>query len=423
MIVAIACAVSIAATIFVTLVVLNLTLGKRRIDVPLDGLCAIEDPCFATMMGNVLPRPMLPGNRITALCNGDEIFPAMLTAIREARVNLTLETYIYWSGTAGDAFSTAVADAASRGCSVKLLLDWVGGDLHDGQMRRMREAGVDVRRYNPPHWTSLGRINNRTHRKLMVADGRIGFIGGVGLADQWQGHAQDPQHWRDTHFRIEGPVVAQLQSAFIDNWLQTTGELLHGTAYFDAGDSDTGTSSCQVFTSAPQGGSRSMRLLYLLSIAASARTIDLSASYFLPDGPSITALRDAALRGVRVRILLPGKHIDKALVRRASRACWGPLLEAGVEVYEYRPTMFHCKVLIADRTWVSVGSTNFDARSFDINDEANLNIHDARFGEEMTRVFEDDLRSSERISTQQWHSRSWKDAFLDRAAAMLAPQL
>ena len=344
----------------------------------------------------------------------------MLSAIADARGSLTLETYIYWSGTTGNTFSKAIADAARRGCAVKVLLDWVGGDLHEGQLRTMRDAGVDIRRYNPPHWMHLGQVNNRTHRKLMVVDGRVGFIGGVGLADQWQGHAQDPRHWRDTHFRIEGPVVSQLQSAFVDNWLQTAGELLHGGPYFAAVDAMAGPARAQVFSASPQGGSRSMRMLYLMSIAAATETLDLSASYFVPDALSLQALQSAAERGVRVRILVPGSHIDKALVRRASRSRWGPLLQAGIEIHEYQPTMFHCKVLIADRTWVSVGSTNFDVRSFDINDEANLNIHDAAFGAEQTRIFEDDLCKATRITQEAWRARSWRQRTLDRVAGLLA---
>ena len=414
---------SIAITFVITLLVLNLTLGKRRISVPLDGLHPVSDARFTRTMSMVMPRPMLPGNRIRALCNGDEIFPAMLDAIRGAATSVTLETYIYWSGTSGDAFSKAIADAASRGCAVKLMLDWVGGDLHRGQLRTMREAGVDIRRYNPPHWMHLGVFNNRTHRKLMVVDGRIGFIGGVGLADQWSGHAQDPQHWRDTHFRVEGPVVSQLQSAFVDNWLQTAGELLYGATWFADDRASIGPSCAQVFTSSPQGGSRSMRLLYLLSIDAAFESLDLSASYFVPDTMSIAALVRAARRGVRVRILVPGRHIDKSLVRHASRSRWGPMLEAGVELYEYGPTMFHCKVLVADRTWVTVGSTNFDARSFDINDEANLNVHDAAFAEALTRIFEDDLRHAARITLTAWRDRSWSQRIADRSAALLAAQL
>src|SRR5690606_31820210 len=237
---------------------------------------------------------------------------------------------------------------------------------------------------------NLGRMNNRTHRKLLVVDGRIGFTGGVGIADQWTGHAQDPEHWRETHFSIEGPVVAQMQAAFNDNWIKTTGELLNGVDYFP-GLAPAGDVDAHLFIASPAGGSESMHLMYLTSISAACHSIDLCAAYFVPDPLIASALLAARERGVRVRVLLPGKHIDSETVRHSSKASWGELLAGGVEIHEYQPTMIHVKLLVVDGELVSVGSTNFDIRSFRLNDEASLNIYDHGFADRMTAVFEDDL--------------------------------
>ena len=412
----------ILVTVVLTFVGLNVSLGDQQLDAPLEPRYRVRDPQFLRAVCAVLVPSPVSGNHVRELLNGDQIFPAMLQAIRSAKSTVTFETYIYWSGAIGAEFSREFGAAALRGVEVKLLLDWIGGDLSHARLKEMRRAGVDVRRYNPLRWRNLGHMNNRTHRKLLVVDGMIGFIGGVGIADSWRGHAQDRHHWRDTHFQIEGPAVCQMQAAFIDNWVQTTGTLLHSESYLPC-PREAGTMSAQVFTSSPRSGSKSMQVLYLMSIAAAAESIDLSAAYFLPDPVGIASLAAAARRGVRVRIIVPGRHMDKNIVRRASRAQWGQLLAAGVEIFEYQRTMFHCKVLIVDRMWVSVGSTNFDARSFNINDEANMNVFDNEFASRQTQVFEDDLQSAARVTTGDWIGRSWADRILDRSAALLASQL
>jgi cardiolipin synthase len=346
----------------------------------------------------------------------------MLNAIRNARVSITLETYIYFSGDTGGKFSDALSERAASGVQVLVLLDWVGGDLDDELLEKMRASGVRIQRYNAPRWHNLGRFNNRTHRKLMIVDGKLGFIGGVGLADKWSGNAQDADHWRDTHFQVQGPVLAQMQSVFMDNWLQTTGEALQTVDYFPPLD-ETGSQKAQVFNASPAGGSKNMQLLYMLSIAAAAQTIDLSAAYFIPDEVATQSFVMATRRGVRVRIIVPGPHMDMALVRHASRATWGPLLEAGVEIYEYQPTMFHCKVMVVDALWSSVGSSNFDSRSFSVNDEANMNVYDATFARRQSLVFERDLEASRRVTLQDWRDRSLWTRFLDHSATLLSSQL
>ena len=261
----------------------------------------------------------------------------------------------------------------------------------------MKDAGVEIERYHPLYWYNLGRMNNRTHRKLLVVDGQIGFTGGVGIADPWNGNAQDADHWRDSHYRLEGPAVAQMQAAFMDNWIKTSGKVLQGVEYFPA-LAPVGDALAQVFTSSPSGGGDSMQLMYLLSITAAEHTIDLAAAYFVPDELTRRAIRSALSRGVKVRVLVPGRKVDDLVVRQASRADWGELLQAGAEIYEYQPAMFHCKTMIVDSQLVSVGSTNFDNRSFRLNEEANLNVYDVAFAEQLEEVFEQDLKQSRRIS-------------------------
>jgi cardiolipin synthase len=414
---------TLLATIVGVLVVLNLSLGDKRIDRRLPHLYGVADPQFLRTMGVMLGPALLPGNLVQGLHNGDEIFPSMLQAIRSAQRTVTFETYIYWSGRIGEEFAHAFAERARAGVKVHVLIDWVGsGKIDPRYIEEMERAGVEIRRYNKPRWYSIGRLNNRTHRKLLVVDGAVGFTGGVGIADNWLGDAQSPEHWRDAHFRAEGPVAAQLQAAFMDNWMKASGAVLHGGDYFPALE-PRGAHHAQVFISSPGGGAESMQLMYLLSIAAASRSIRLSMSYFVPDEVSIATFVEALQRGVKVQIIVPGENIDTEVVRKASRAKWGPLLAAGAEIYEYLPTMFHCKVMIVDDLWVSVGSTNFDNRSFAVNDEANLNVYDAAFAKSQSAVFERDLQRSRRITLEQWQQRPWREKLLEHAASLLGSQL
>jgi len=412
----------IATSVVVTLLVANLSLGDKEIEKPLQRLYPVDSPEFQWIMGAALTPPLVGGNQVQALVNGNEIFPAMLEAIRSAETSITLETYIYWSGSVGRQFTDALIDRSKQGVRIKVLLDWFGSSLDEDLLEAMRAGGIDIQRYNPPAWHNLQRMNHRTHRRLMVVDGRVGFTGGAGLSDKWSGDAQGPEHWRDTHFRVEGPVVTQLQAAFIDNWIATTGEVLHSSDYLPQ-VADTGKTLAQLFTASPGGGSKSVQLMYLMAITSAATAIDLSAAYFVPDEVALKSLVAALKRGVRVRIILPGPHMDSFLVRHASRALWGDLLAHGAEIHEYQPTMFHCKVMVVDGLWVSVGSTNFDTRSFSINDEANLNVYDAPFAAAMTTIFEDDLSKSRRISFEEWQDRSWWTRALDATATLFKSQL
>ncbi len=412
-----------AVTLVVLLLGLNLLGGESKIERRLERVTALEDPRFAHELGALLGPAFVGGNRQRVLLNGDAIFPAMLQAIRGAQKTITFETYIYWSGEIGQAFADALAERSQAGVHVHILLDWLGSaKMDEAMVKRMQQAGAEVHRFHPPHWSHLARLNNRTHRKLLVVDGRVAFTGGVGVAQLWTGNAQDPEHWRDTHFQIEGPVVAQMQAVFMENWVKVTGHVLHGPDYFPLLE-PVGQSWAQMLSSSPSGGSDSMQLMYLLAITAASRSIDLSASYFVPDEMAVQALVAAMARGVRLRIIVPGAHIDSDTVRSASRATWGPLLAAGALIAEYQPTMFHVKAMVVDGLLVSVGSTNFDNRSFRLNDEATLNILDRSFAAEQTAIFEADLRQARPISHAQWLARPWRERAGEKLAALLGAQL
>jgi cardiolipin synthase len=415
--------VAIVLTAVVVLVILNLTSGEKKVEHEIHAEYGVDSPQFRRTMGALLGPALVDGNSVTSLQNGDEIFPAMLEAIRSAQRSITFETYIYWSGEVGRSFADALIDRARSGVAVHVLLDWVGtGKMDDSLIDEMKDAGIQVDKFHPLRWYNLGRMNNRTHRKLLVVDGRVGFTGGVGIADLWQGHAQDSMHWRDSHYRIEGPAVAQMQAAFMDNWLKTRTRVLHNEAYFPSLTS-AGNAAAQVFTSSPDQGSESVRLMYMLSLAAADSSIRIAASYFVPDSLVTATLVSAAERGVRVEIILPGKHIDAEAVRRASRGGWGPLLQAGVRIYEYQTTMYHCKVMIVDDLWTSVGSTNFDNRSFRLNAEANLNVLDREFALEQVRHFELDKARSREITYAMWQARPFREKLSERFFRLFRSQL
>ncbi len=414
---------SIVATLVAVVLVINFRTPEKTIQHQIRHLYPVVHPQFEREMGTLLGPAILPGNAIVILQNGDEIFPAMLSAIRAAQSTINFETYIYWSGRTGEEFADALIERARAGVKVHLMLDWLGSEKINPQLvDRMLQAGVEVERYHALHWFSLGKLNNRTHRKVLIVDGRIGFTGGVGIADEWSGHAQDPGHWRDMHFRIEGPVVAQFQAAFLDNWIKATGRVLNGPTYFPE-LAPAGELKMHMFISSPAGGSESMRLMYLMAITAAEESIDIEAAYFIPDPLMSRELIKARTRGVRIRILLPDKHLDSETVRIATKRAWGPLLESGVEIHEYDPTMLHCKALIFDHYMVSVGSTNFDMRSFELNDEASLNIYNAKFAQQMTQVFEEDLKRSTAYDFAQWQRRPLLEKFAELVLVPIRSQL
>jgi cardiolipin synthase A/B len=414
---------TIALTIIAVLAVLSFTAREKKIEHRIPRLYSTQDPQFSRTMGLLLGPAILDGNAFAVLLNGDQIFPSMLAAIRSARRTITFETYIYWSGGIGKQFADALAERARAGVKVHVLLDWVGSEkMEEAYLEEMQQAGVEIQRYHKPHWYNLTKMNNRTHRKLLIVDGKVGFTGGVGIADEWTGSAQDENHWRDTHFRAEGPVVGEMQTVFVDNWIETTGAVLHGEGYFPE-PPHVARSKGQMFMSSPTGGAESMHLMYLMALTAASRSIHLSMAYFVPDDLAVGTLIAALKRGVKIQIIMPGPKGDAAIVRRASRARWGEILAAGAELYEYQPTMYHCKVLVVDGILVSVGSTNFDNRSFSLNDEANLNIYDADFARRQIEIFQQDLVHSRRYTLAEWQNRPVSEKIWEQAVSLLGPQL
>ena len=405
------------------LLVQNWTGAEKKIEQQLPRLYETDDGEFRRSLSSLLGPQIVEGNKVETLLNGDQVFPSMLAAIRAARSTITFETYIYWSGSIGREFVNALIERARAGVRVHVLLDWVGSlKMEQALIDEMKQAGVKLERFHEPHWTNWNKLNNRTHRKLLVVDGRLGFTGGVGIADHWRGQARNPEEWRDSHYRVEGPVVAQMQSVFLDNWMRATGAVLHGDAYFPA-LKPVGNLAAQMFSSSPSGGSESMQLMYQLAITAARNSIELANSYFVPDELTIRILVDAARRGVKVRVIVPSGQIDSEVVRQASRGSWGPMLQAGIEIAEFQPTMFHVKSLVVDALFSSVGSTNFDNRSFRLNDEANLNVLNREFGASQQQVFNQDWALARRITLAQWQARPWRERMLERLANLLHSQL
>ena len=416
-------AVASAMTLVAVLLYANLTSPDQEVEHAVPHRYAVSDSQFSRTMGQLLGPPVVQGNRVTALANGDEAFPAMLEAIRSARRSINFEGYIFWAGETGQEFADALSERARAGVPTHVLVDWMGSQkLGEELEEQMRTAGVRVVKYRPLRWYNLDRLNHRTHRKLLIVDGRIGFNGGIGIADLFRGHAQDEEHWRDSQYRAEGPVVGQMQASFLDNWIETGGELLDGPDYFPKLDS-AGDQAAQAVQSSPGGGTENLRLMYLLAVASASRRILIANSYFVPNTLAVEMLVAARRRGVDIEILVPGKIGDAAVVRRASRAKWGPLLEAGVKIYEYAPTMYHMKVMIVDDVWVSVGSTNFDNRSFRLNDEANLNVFDEAFAREQAAVFAADRAESRQVTLEQWRRRPFRERVMEQLARLVRHQL
>ena len=351
--------------------------------------------------------PITHGNEIELFINGDEIFPAMLETMRGAQRSLNFLSYLYWSGDIACQIAAALCERAQAGVEVNVLLDAVGSAKMDRELvRRMDESGVTFAYFRPPKPYAVRRLNNRTHRKLLIADGAIGMTGGVGIADQWTGNAQDPQHWRDTHVRVRGPVARGLQGAFAENWLEATGNVLVGERYLPKLEPVNDNGAMQVVRSTATVGDTNIEALYFLAIECARTSLHLTSAYFAPRPAFIEALTDAAQRGVDVRVLVPGPHIDKEFVRQAGRATYEELLEAGVQVFEYSPTMIHAKTLTIDGVWSSVGSVNFDNRSFQLQDEVTLCICARDFAGQLDEQFERDLERSNEIDLHRWNGRA-----------------
>jgi len=385
---------------------------------------SVQDPAFlpsALALSNPVP---LEGNRVELLENGDRIFPAMLEAIGAARRTINLESYIVWSGAVATRFRDALGAAARRGVAVRVLVDGVGTGrkLSGDDVRAMRDAGCFVEFYHRVRPWMLDMLNNRTHRRLLVVDGRVGFTGGAGIADVWLGNADARDHWRDTQVRVEGPVVAEMQSAFQETWGEERGETLSGDDFYPAVERP-GKVRAQIVTSSRRATSSPSKLLYAVAISAATRRILLANSYFVPDRDAVRLFSDAARRGVDVRILVPGKINDVPMTKAAGKTGFGDLLRAGIRMYEYQGTMMHTKAMVVDGLFATVGSTNFDNRSFRLNEELNLVTYDAEFARKLEDGFWRDLERSRPYTYADWSGRPLRERFFEWAVQPFRSEL
>lgn len=379
----------------------------------------VENPAFARTISQLLGPPLLEGNHVEIFNDGDEIFPAMLDAIRKAKHSITFENFVFVSGRVARQFAGAFAERALAGVKVHVLQDAIGCNcIHGEEFSVMRRSGVEVEIFR---YFNL-RFNERTHRKLLVIDGQVGFIGGVGISDDWEGRGDRPTIWRDTQYRVVGPVVAQMQQAFMDNWIQTRAEVLHGDRYFPALTEKDGM-DCQVFKSSSSEGADSARLMILFAIAAARRSIRIANAYFIPDDLTIQTIVEARARGVDIEIITPGPYTDQHLVRRVGQARWRKMLQAGVKFYEFQPARFHCKYMIVDDLLTCVGSCNIDNRSLRLNEEANLNILHRGFAAEHMLIYEQDKAQSKHITMDLWRRRPLRHKVQGLLGCLLRSQL
>jgi cardiolipin synthase A/B len=362
----------------------------------------VDSPDFRRSL-EVLGTELTSGNRVALLRNGDETFALLLQAIRGARESINMELYIFNRGQVGEEFARALADRARAGVEVRLLVDGFGSRLGDLQ-EEMAAAGVRIETYKPLRIYSLYKVGHRTHRRIVTVDGRIGFCGGFAIDDRWKGNARNPSEWRDTNVRVEGPVLAQLQHVFLEDWVHTTGEVLHGPRQFPPLE-PAGSTLAQAVSSSRTDQSSMAKLQYYMGIQAARRTIWIENAYFVPDRQIRLGLVQAAARGVDVRVIVPGKYIDSPNVRLASRFHYGELLDGGVQIYEYLPTMMHNKVMVVDGIWTSIGSINFVNRSMKKNGEANVSFYDRSFAAEVEKMIEEDLTRCERFTKEKWKKR------------------
>jgi cardiolipin synthase len=367
--------------------------------------------------------PIVGGNNVELLLNGEQTFPAQLAAIRSATRTITYAQYFYEDGPVSHEIAEALAERCRAGVGVNVLLDGFGTlGMPTEYTELMKQSGCHVATFRPLHrfWPG-GKTNNRNHRRGLVVDGRIGITGGSGVSRKWMGNGRTEDHWRDTDVRIEGPAVVYLQGAFAENWLEATGIVLGGPAYFPP-PPPKGQVYTQVVRSSPAGGSFAMYTAFLLAIASARKSIFVTNPYFVLDDTMTEAFLAAKHRGARVVVLVPGK-IDHNLVRQASRASFGKLLEAGIEIFEYRTGLLHSKTMVIDGIWSTVGSTNLDNRSFALNDELNVIFYGRDVAQRMEKIFHDDLTHSRPVTYEDWRKRGLKDRFLELLVFPIRDQL
>jgi cardiolipin synthase len=412
--------------LFLTLMLLLGCAGPTPVT-KIDPMIVGEATFFPTIAAHT-DAPILGGNKIDVLLNGEQTFPAMLKAIRGARKSITYAQYLYQNGAIAYELAEAFAERCRAGLTVKLLLDsHGGGKIPEDIPQLLTDAGcqlewfrrVKLFQFITP-WELLN-YNYRNHRRILVIDGTLGFTGGHGVAEEWTGDGRTDGKWRDTDVQVEGPIVQQLQAAFVESWRDTTGHILGGDLYFPA-LKPVGKVNAQVVKSSPLGGTYESYMLLLLSISSARKSIHLSNPYFLPDERMQEALLNAVKRGVSVVVLTPGK-IDHKLVYWASRRGFEPLLLGGIQIYEYQVALMHAKTMVVDGVWAHVGTTNLDNRSFALNEEINLIAYDRAVAGELEKAFADDLKHSKRLTYEAWKGRPWREKFLELFTVPLKEQL
>jgi len=381
-----------------------------------------DDPFFGSAHALADPIP-IEGNKITLLQNGEGIFPVLLEAIRGAKYTVNFEAFLFESGTVGDTFRDAFIERAKAGVQVRVILDGVGSGtkLKNSDVEMMRQGGCQVVYYHPTHSWRLDRINRRSHRRILVVDGRVGFTGGVGFSDHWQGNGEAPDHWRDIHAKIEGPLVGKLQGAFQQHWVGETKEALSGPGQFPALEK-VGNLRAQM-TASHSFSVAALSLKKKVAIAAAERRICITNAYCAPSDDQVNSLVEAVKRGVQVDLLLPGKHNDQPLTKAAGRHAYGKLLEGGVNIYEYVPSMIHSKTMVFDGLFSLIGTSNFDSRSAVINEELDVSVYDHDFGKQMEAVFDADLQKSKPYTLEEFKKRSAWERFSEAVAAPFHSQL
>lgn len=394
----------------------------KELELRLDYDFGTDSAEFLSTLAGTTGVPVVAGNRVTLYHRGAEFYPAMLQDIARARYSITMEQYIFAESKVGWEFIHAFAERARAGVSVKLLLDAVGsaGVTHH-MVATLQEAGCEFAWFHPIRWYNLLRLNNRTHRKSLIIDGSVAFTGGAGVDDHWRDDWG--REWRDLQLRVEGPGITPLQTGFATNWLESTGEVITGPAFFPVLHSRPGRVDVQTVLSSPRGDLYTASILYSLAIQCARQSICIANPYFVPSPRTIDMLEDAVERGVNIKVLVAGEHSDTWWARNNSVALYGDLIEAGVEIYEYQPAMMHQKVMLVDSIWATVGSANFDHRSFAFNEESNVCFYDPDLVNEIRTRFFADLENSQRVELRQWKGRGLRRRAAERIAALLRDQV
>lgn len=410
--------------IFIALLLVMIWSARRRREVHLVVHAQPGVQALLPSIVNLTQGSLEEGNRVELVQNGDQFFPRLMQDIANAKQTVNVESYIWWEGPVCDQLAALLAQKARQGVQVRLLVDSSGGHKMSGEVEEtLKDSGVKLAKFHPPRISNIARMNNRDHRKIQVIDGRIGYVGGFGIAKEWTGHGQDKDHWRDTGIRVEGPLVGKLQAAFSENWIEETGEIPAGPTIFPPLQ-PAGPTSAHVAYTSPTGSATSVQILHYLALSAAQRKITIQNPYLLPDHDTVDVLSKAVKRGVDVRIMVPSADAtDSPIVQHASHHRYGVLLKNGVKIYEYQRTLLHQKVVTVDDVWSAVGSTNFDARSFQLNDEVSVGVVDPNIAAGLEQAFADDMKDAKQETLKEWEGRSLWHKMLDGLAYVAHEQL